>query len=233
VKFGVSLVQIRLFKGPPKESRIDGKQLIQTVLVSTTRKDEGELSVDLTPDFVGGNAVCAFSASRERVKGRPLPLWTPPKGREEEKPSPHQFWQFETADSHKRLRIMTDRFYIIRSKELIWLPKGVAVYCRASDESIGEMRIHYAGFVHPFFGTAREDGQRGTPLIFEVRGHDVNVNLTDGEKMARLEFFRMSEDCVPGEVDKEYGSQKLKLSKFFRDWPASGKLDQDRFLLPN
>lgn len=29
---------------------------------------------------------------------------------------------------------------------------GVAVYCRPSDETIGEMRIHYAGFVHPGFG---------------------------------------------------------------------------------
>src|SRR5262249_44191726 len=36
-----------------------------------------------------------------------------------------------------------------------------------------EMRIHYAGFVHPLFGRDRKDGKVGTPLIFEVRGHDV------------------------------------------------------------
>ncbi len=79
------------------------------------------------------------------------------------------------------------------------------------------MRIHYAGFVHPFFGRNRKDNTIGTPLIFEVRGHDVEVALTHGEKMARLTFYRMSEDCVK-EEPSNYDSQTLELSKFFAPW---------------
>ena len=59
----------------------------------------------------------------------------------------------------------------------------------------------------------------GTPLIFEIRGHDVDVVLRDNEKMARLTFYRMSEDCNEGDCDPTpYENQTLKLSKFFSDW---------------
>jgi deoxycytidine triphosphate deaminase len=78
------------------------------------------------------------------------------------------------------------------------------------------MRIHYAGFVHPHFGI-RDDGEKGTPLIFEVRGHQVDVNLRQGERMANLRLYRMSEDAGAGTSD--YEKQTLKLSGFFADWP--------------
>ncbi|PYV20373.1 MAG: hypothetical protein DMG27_23200 [Acidobacteria bacterium] len=81
------------------------------------------------------------------------------------------------------------------------------------------MRIHYAGFVHPLFGTRRQDGNRGTPLIFEVRGHQVDVSLADGEKLANLTFYRMSEDCDPEGEATPYENQTLQLSKFFGPWP--------------
>ena len=86
------------------------------------------------------------------------------------------------------------------------------------------MRIHYAGFAHPWFGWEREDGLPGTPLIFEVRGHDVDVSLADGERMANLQFFRMSEYCTEKSKDDSYGTQTLKLSKFFGKWPEKLKL---------
>jgi dCTP deaminase len=98
---------------------------------------------------------------------------------------------------------------------------------------MGEMRIHYAGFVHPYFGLYREDGKKGTPLIFEVRGHQVPVSLADQEKMATLIFYRMSEDAPElneeqkAEEAKGYGSQDLKLSKFFADWPENIKRNGD------
>ena len=110
----------------------------------------------------------------------------------------------------------------MRSQEKIALPAGVAVYCRAIDETIGEMRIHYAGFVHPLFGRERNDGQTGTPLIFEVRGHDVKVLLTHGEKLARLTFYRMSKDAPLTKEVTDYTDQTLKLSSFFAN-STSGK----------
>jgi hypothetical protein len=58
------------------------------------------------------------------------------------------------------------------------------------------MRIHYAGFVHPWFGLNRGDDKEGTPLIFEVRGHDLPTVLGHKEKLARLEYYRMSKDQI-------------------------------------
>jgi deoxycytidine triphosphate deaminase len=132
------------------------------------------------------------------------------------------------ANDQKRLKLTKGSFYILKSKELLALPKGVAVYCRAIDEYLGEMRIHYAGFAHPWFGRTRKDGRTGTPLIFEVRGHDVNVSLQDGETMARLLFFRMSEDASREDVedDTPYNAQQLQLSKYFADWPEKVTVDE-------
>jgi dCTP deaminase len=146
----------------------------------------------------------------------PIPLWDLDKG--SEKPDPRKYWKSLPPNNQSRIKIEKNRFHILRSREKISVPPGIAVYCRASDETIGEMRIHYAGFAHPWFGWERPDGEPGTPLIFELRGHDVDVSLADGEKMARLTFYRMSEDCKkPNDVS--YNTQTLKLSDFFGNWP--------------
>jgi dCTP deaminase len=211
VRPGVALTQLRFFLGAPHDSEMKDAELYKTCLTGTV-KVNGTLSVDLTPVEIGGLRVSAFATS-VRESHDAIPLWV-----QQVKPRPWQYWRCLQPKPPDRLRIEKDQFYILRSKERIALPAGVAVYCRANDETIGEMRIHYAGFVHPLFGQARSDGNRGTPLIFEVRGHDVNVSLRDGERMARLTFYRMSQDAA-GEKSA-YEQQTLNLSKFFGDWPA-------------
>jgi hypothetical protein len=48
----------------------------------------------------------------------------------------------------------------------------------------------------------------------------VNVSLRDGETMARLIFYWMSEDAdSSGKPDSPYEEQNLELSKFFGKWP--------------
>ena len=113
----------------------------------------------------------------------------------------------------------------------------MAAYCKAIDETIGEMRIHYAGFVHPFFGFERADGEPGTPLIFEVRGHDLDVSLIHREKLAQVTFYRMSEDASkPPRSDSgdknEYNEQELKLSGYFEDWPPKLTIKDDGSVMP-
>jgi dCTP deaminase len=234
VKPGTALTQLRLYKGPQKESLVQGETLPATVFDGCAPDvREASLSVDLTPDRVSGCEVSAFSASlQKRGEDAVIDLWK--KKHENQKAEPWKYWKFEITDANRRLRIVKDRFYIIRSREKIHLPPGIAVYCRASDETIGEMRIHYAGFVHPFFGFDRGDGTRGTPLIFEVRGHDIDVSLMDGEKMARLEFYRMSEDSRKERSGKKgpYESQSLKLSSFFRSWPKKVRRAKDGTVTP-
>lgn len=221
VKPDTSLSQLRFFYGRPDDVVIKGKELFKTIFRNSEHRDES-LTVNLFEAAIGDPG----ASSRKGVAFRskldvpgPVPLWTI-----ETKPNPSDYWDIESADEFKRLYIEPDIFYILRSKEKLTVPRGVAIYCRASDETIGEMRIHYAGFVHPYFGLYREDGNKGTPLIFEVRGHQIPVSLADQEKMANLIFYRMSEDCPKLTEDEEkaeakgYGSQELRLSKFFADW---------------
>ena len=190
VKSGIALTQLRLFYGPIQNVQLEGKEIWESSLLNGPKKD-GFLHVDLNSLTIGGLSVAAYRA-KKGVPGDPIDLWDKD---ESEKPRPWEYFDFLEADSGGRLELEPRAFYILRSRERISLPNGVAVYCRAIDETIGEMRIHYAGFVHPLFGRNREDGTFGTPLMFEVRGHDVKISLKDGEKMARLTFYRMSEDA--------------------------------------
>ena len=169
--------------------------------------------MDLSNAEIGGLKAAAFCAEGPR-DGVQIQLWGEGNAGD---PCPH--WTLREAHATRGLEIEPEKFYILRSKERLSVPPGIAIYCRASDETIGEMRIHYAGFVHPLFGLKRNDEKIGTPLIFEVRGHQVHVTLTDGEKMANLTFYRMSEDSDDEAKPTPYENQTLQLSKFFRQWP--------------
>jgi dCTP deaminase len=224
VKEGSSLSQLRIFYGNPERLVLIAPELYRTMLhrEDAQLSEEGALSVDLTevPEL-GFSAFCA--SPRQEVN--PISLWKD----EKRKVDPHKYWEAkESTKEGDDLRLIIEKsdFYILRSKERIAVPPGIAVYCRASDETIGEMRIHYAGFAHPNFGWERADGKTGTPLIFEVRGHDVNVSLQDDEKMARLICYRMSQDYTKESTEDStdrkqkdsYNEQELELSNYFREW---------------
>jgi len=222
VKKGISLSQLRLFYGHPRDSLKQGKELCKSLLFREEAPvSEPLLSVDLSETEIckkGNVKASAFGAKKQE---NPIDLWKHKD--KEDRPDPSEYWELLHVDERNRLYIKVGRFYIIRSKERLCLPKGIAVYARAIDETIGEMRVHYAGFAHPFFGKNRKDEKRGTPLIFEVREHSFPVSLRDDEKLARLEFYRMSEDYEldsedEGNEEDDYNEQELQLSKFFRSW---------------
>lgn len=217
VKPGTALTQLRLFYGNPDDVTMNGAPLFRTV-IRRAQGEDGMLSVDLSPASIGGRDRVVALSPKQNVT-EPVRLWNDPG---EKGPDPSQFWERVEATSDRKLIIQPGLFYILRSKELMRMPAGIAVYCRASDETLGEMRIHYAGFVHPHFGRDREDGGEGTPLIFEVRGHDFKVQLSDGERMARLTFYRMSKDAPAPQKGAPYNNQGLKLSGFFAPWPDEG-----------
>jgi dCTP deaminase len=214
VKDGDSLSQIRFFYGSFDDAEIKGNFYKNILHMDSAEKEDRTLSVDISPD--GKINASAFVA--KNVVGK-KDYFFQISGKELYEPE--LFWDKVTSSKHdyaESIKIEKDKFYILRSKESICLPPGVAVYCRAMDETIGELRIHYAGFVHPFFGYNRDDGKPGTPLIFEIRGHNVQVNLTENEILARLIFYRMSLNAdKPNKPDK-YDKQVLQLSKIFKEW---------------
>jgi dCTP deaminase len=213
-----ALAQLRIFRGSPEWSELKNEEL--PLFGSMILREDGqpkikkrtELTVNLTPDK---NGISAFGTKeKEEIKKENL---TVDLTKKESSRDPKQYWT-EIHAKNGTLEIEPERFYILRSKERFKLPPDVAVYCQAISETLGELRIHYAGFVHPGFGY---DQKNGTPIIFEVRGHNVKVILRDGETLAHIKFYRMSQRCSKECLETKktvYGDQELKLSKYFKDW---------------
>jgi dCTP deaminase len=137
VKAGIPLTQLRLFYGDPKTVEISGEAICHTIFKNANTCD-ASLSVDLANTKIGNVDAVAFCAEKDK-RDIPIPLW-----KADPLTDPRGYWRLVGADSKGRLKIENDRFYILRSKEKIRVPAGIAIYCRASDETIGEMRIHYA-----------------------------------------------------------------------------------------
>ena len=86
------------------------------------------------------------------------------------------------------------------------------------DPSVGEFRIHYAGFFDPGFGWGPAE-RRGTHAVLEVRSHDVPSLLEDGQIVCRLVYEQLlaPPDRLYGkEIGSNYSSQRLALSKHFK-----------------
>jgi len=220
VREGEALAQLRLFRGRPEwsELKADELQLYGSMILKEDGQPKTEnvtdLTVNLAPDK--SNIVAFRTKEKKEIEQNGLVVDLT-KG--EKAHDPTKFWDPERPNKTGEFKIVPERFYILRSKERFKLPPDVAVYCQAISETLGELRIHYAGFVHPGFGWHENDG---TPIIFEVRGHNVNVILRDGETLAKIKFYRMSQRCEDSCLEEKkspYEGQELRLSKYFKNWP--------------
>ena len=112
-------------------------------------------------------------------------------------------------------------FYILASKEAVEIPATQAAEMTPIDPSVGEFRVHYAGFFDPGFGTDEALG-RGSRAVLEVRSHETPFLLEDGQTVARLVYEPLTErpSRLYGFNGSHYQSQGLKLSKHFRAWKA-------------
>jgi dCTP deaminase len=91
------------------------------------------------------------------------------------------------------------------------------------DPSVGEFRIHYAGFFDPGFGYGTDD-IKGTRAVLEVRSHEVPFLLEDGQYVGRLVFKRLMDtpDILYGvDIGSSYQKQGLALSKQFRQFASA------------
>lgn len=222
---GVSLNQIRLIKGDPGNCRIREEELHLwgDLICNSNQDNRNNLTLSLDGDPILEKGICAFKARDidDEDENNFFDL-TKNFSKYENRYDPKIYWESEsTLSKEKFLPIDTERFYILRSHERFKLPKSVAVYCQAVTETLGELRIHYAGFVHPLFGQGRKD-DNGAPLIFEVRGHNIETILRDRETLAKLEYYWMSQDAVKETVEEKssspYNDQELTLSKIFKKW---------------
>ena len=131
---------------------------------------------------------------------------------------PRDFWE-PLAPRHGELLLDPGEFYILASKEAVVIPVLQAAEMTPIDPSVGEFRVHYAGFFDPGFGT-QEAGGVGSRGVLEVRSHETPFLLEDGQTVARLVFEPLTErpSRLYGEGGSHYQLQGLKLSKHFAPW---------------
>lgn len=129
------------------------------------------------------------------------------------------FWTPIPARANKRLILDPHQFYILASKEKLHIPPSYAAEMAPIDPTMGEFRVHYAGFFDPGFGVGA-DGAPGSRGVLEVRSHEVPFVLEDGQVVGRLAFEKMAAepDALYGAIGtSNYQGQGLKLSKHFKD----------------
>jgi dCTP deaminase len=132
--------------------------------------------------------------------------------------SPEEFWDAKRQPSKNRLILDPGDFYILASKEKVRVPPEFAAEMVPFDPSVGEFRIHYAGFFDPGFGYGLSD-IKGTPAVLEVRAHDVPFLLEDGQIVGRLAYMRLlslPEKIYGTNIGSSYQRQSLTLSKHFK-----------------
>jgi len=131
---------------------------------------------------------------------------------------PLDFWEPISPPTQGRLILNTDDFYILVSKERVRVPHHYAAQMVAYEPSIGEFRVHYAGFFDPGFGYGNGE-VKGTPAVLEVRSHEAPFLLEDGQRIGRLVYERLlsPSDKIYGKaIGSSYAHQTLSLSKQFR-----------------
>jgi dCTP deaminase len=136
---------------------------------------------------------------------------------------PRDFWEPLEPRLNRQgmgeLLLDPGEFYILASKEAVEIPVLEAAEMTPIDPSVGEFRVHYAGFFDPGFGT-EEAGGAGSRGVLEVRSHETPFLLEDGQTVARLVYEPLSErpSRLYGEGGSHYQRQGLKLSKHFKAW---------------
>ena len=129
---------------------------------------------------------------------------------------PMEFW--EPIHYHRDPPLILDPndFYILVTKEAVRIPPDYAAEMVAYDTSVGEFRVHYAGFFDPGFGW----GDAVSKAVLEVRSHEVPFTFEDGQTVGWLHYERMA-----GKPDRLYGAglksnyqgQSLALAKQFKN----------------
>lgn len=130
-----------------------------------------------------------------------------------------EFWEARECRD-QRLILDASDFYILASKEHVRVPPTFAAELLPFDASIGEYRVHYAGFFDPGFGYGDDGEVRGTPAVLEVRAHDIPFVLEHGQTVGKLRYSYLHErpKKIYGTViGSSYQGQGLALSRQFKN----------------
>jgi dCTP deaminase len=214
VRTGSKLNQLRFRRGSPHVSpgeirRLhDDAQIVGAFGDETMPGDDGLLRVTVDLGGAGETGLIGYRARKhtDRIDIDAVGYY-----------DPLEFW--EPIHIHRAPRIILDPndFYILMTRESVGVPPDYAAEMVAYDTTVGEFRVHYAGFFDPGFGWDRAAG--GSRAVLEVRSHEVPFLLEHGQTVGWLRYEPMA-----GRPDRLYGrglgsnyqNQGLALAKQFR-----------------
>ena len=196
VERGTRLNQVRLFQNRPTTPPMTGPE-------ETSRR----LSVNLLSTTPG--AVIGYRAKKN------TPLMDT---RKIDHYDPLEFWDPIEEPRNGELILNPGDFYILGSRERVVVEADQSAEMMPFDASVGEFRIHYAGFFDPGFG-CHVSGSPGTIAVLEVRAHDVPFVLQHGQVVGRIIYNRLmaKPDHLYGHgIGSHYHDQGIALSKQFK-----------------
>ena len=133
--------------------------------------------------------------------------------------NPEDFWDAIPRPHDRRIVLETGGFYLLVSKKKVRVPLDYAAEMVAHDPSMGEFRVHYAGFFDPGFGYGANGEIGGTKAVLEVRAYEVPILLEDDHLIGRLHYYPMAavpERVYGASIGSSYQQQGLALSKQFK-----------------
>ena len=216
VQQGTRLNQLRLVRGnPPSSDKALDELAVSEALVYTGKDVRQEASVNnglwISVDLQGEteNGVIGYRAKRHAplIDLSRIAYY-----------DPLEFWEPITRTNSSSLVLDPDDFYILASRERIRVPANFAASMVPYDPSVGEFRIHYAGFFDPGFGYGNDD-INGARAVLEVRSHEVPFLIEHGQEVGRLVYERLlgrPERIYGVNIGSNYQAQGLKLSKQFK-----------------
>ena len=214
VEAGISLSQIRFIRGRAQLSDTRVRELDKK---ETLIYLEGEASAAIVK---GGGVEISVSLERDETTGvvayrgkqnAPLVDLKKTYGAE-------RFWDAITECPGGYLILNPGDFYILASRQRVRVPPQCAAEMVPFDPSVGEFRIHYAGFFDPGFGYG--DGNiDGTRAVLEVRAHETPFVIEHDQLVGRL-IYSLVRDypqrIYGATIGSSYQRQELALSKQFR-----------------
>lgn len=206
---GDSLNQMRL---------VSNKHIYVTDLELNNCHNQEFLTLDLnnnktTPEINNGLKISVDLSKNNEINGfvakRNTPLLQFGKVRNHKI---HDFWD-PIVSYHKNITILKNKFYILKSKEKIQIPKNMAGEMIPYDTGFGDFRVHYAGFFDPGFGSIN-----GSYAVLEVKTNEVSFVLEDNQKVARIKYELLNKTTkilYGNKLKSNYQHQSLALSKHF------------------
>jgi len=213
VRTGARLNQIRFRRGSPQVPpsivsvlREEAAEALGDTADSRIRSRDRMLGVSLDLEGTGQGSLVGFRAKKhtDRVDLANVGGY-----------DPLEFW--EPIYNHRRTSLILDpdAFYILVTRESVRVPPQYAAEMVAYDTSVGEFRVHYAGFFDPGFGM----GQSPSKAVLEVRSHEVPFMLEHGQTIGWLRYEPMISEpkiLYGAGLSSSYQGQGLMLAKQFR-----------------